>query len=121
MVGRLSGIRTQSGVVATWGSRTLVKPPCLLGNAGHAPTFDLYPGIRLTTEEKSPQNLSQGSRTVPDCGLQRKYLASCRNKGFPGTANFQSKLSVRALTRSARNELLNPREFACYCCTKVHQ
>jgi hypothetical protein len=28
---------------------------------------------------------------------QRKYLSSCRNKGFPTSANFESKLAVRAL------------------------
>ena len=44
---------------------TLVKPPCLRKNAGRAPSFELYPGIRLTTEEKARKNLSQGSRKVP--------------------------------------------------------
>ena len=28
---------------------------------------------------------------------QRKYLPSSRTKGFPASANFESKLSVRAL------------------------
>jgi hypothetical protein len=35
------------------------------GNAGRAPTFELYPGIHLTTEEKSRKNLSQGNKKVP--------------------------------------------------------
>jgi hypothetical protein len=29
------------------------------------PVFELYPGIRLTTEEKSRKTLSQGIRKVP--------------------------------------------------------
>ena len=32
---------------------------------------------------------------------QRKYLPSCRNKGFPSSANFESKLLVRAFKLSA--------------------
>jgi hypothetical protein len=32
-----------------------------------------------------------------------KCLPCCRNKGFPAPANFQSKLSVNALTWSAKN------------------
>ena len=30
----------------------LVKQPCLWRNEGRAPSFELHPGIRLTTEEK---------------------------------------------------------------------
>jgi hypothetical protein len=32
-----------------------------------------------------------------------RYLPSCRNKGFPAPANFESKLSVRDLMWSAKN------------------
>jgi hypothetical protein len=57
LVGRLSRFRTQRGVVATKGPRrgsgTLAKPPCLRGNADRAPSFELYPGIRRTTEGRS--------------------------------------------------------------------
>ena len=46
LVERLSGVRTQSGVVAAEGTRrravTLVKPPCMRGNADRAPSFELY-------------------------------------------------------------------------------
>ena len=68
MVGSLSGIRTKSGIVAVASARhcagTLVRSPCLLGYAGRAPSLhhSLYPGIRLTTEEKSRKTLSEGSR-----------------------------------------------------------
>jgi hypothetical protein len=33
-----------------------------LNSAGHAPSFQLYPGICLTTEEKARKNLSQGRK-----------------------------------------------------------
>ena len=82
MVGSLSGIRTQSGVVATKGTRrwagTLVKPTCLRGNAGRVSSFRLYPGIRLTTEEKSRKNVSQGSRKVP-AEHDLFYQSGCRD------------------------------------------
>ena len=42
-----------------------MKPLCLRGDAGRATTFELYPSIRLKTEEKSVENLSQCSRKVP--------------------------------------------------------
>jgi hypothetical protein len=32
-----------------------------------------------------------------------RYLPSCRTKGFPAPANFESKLSVRDLMWSAKN------------------
>jgi len=34
---------------------------------------------------------------------QRKYLPSCRTRGFPTSANFESKLAVRALMWSANS------------------
>jgi hypothetical protein len=34
---------------------------------------------------------------------RHRCLPSCRNKGFPASANFESKLSVSALTWSAKN------------------
>ena len=42
-----------------------MKPLCLKRNADRAPSFELYRGIRLTTEEESRKHLSQGSRKVP--------------------------------------------------------
>ena len=47
LVGRLSGIRTQSGQT-NWGKVRTVPPLC-----------ELYPGICLTTEEKARKTLSQ--------------------------------------------------------------
>jgi len=43
---------------------------------------------------------------------QRKYLLSCRTRGFPASANFESKLSVRALMLSANSETLRS---SCIC------
>jgi hypothetical protein len=34
---------------------------------------ELYPGIRLTTEEKARKNLSQGSRKVPAGTMKTEY------------------------------------------------
>ena len=44
----------------------LVRPLCVRGNAGRAPSVhqSLHPCIRHTTEEKSRKNLSRGSRKV---------------------------------------------------------
>ena len=36
---------------------------------------------------------------------QRKCLPSCQTKGFPASDNYESKLSVRALMWSAKNEI----------------
>jgi len=42
---------------------------------GHAPSFELYPGICLTTEEKARKTLSQGSRREPDGTMKTEYTA----------------------------------------------
>ena len=52
---------------------------------------------------------------------QFKYLPSCRTRGFPTSANFESKLSVRALMWSVKAERPDPRVSACYLRTKGHQ
>jgi hypothetical protein len=89
----------------------------------------VYPGIRLTTEENQgkPQSgypkgaqLKSAERdsfsrlacrpllpfafTSGD-GVKPRlaYLPSCRTRGFPTSANFESKLTVRALMWSANN------------------
>jgi hypothetical protein len=65
LVGRLSGIRTQSG-------QTKIN----LGGVRAVPRVcELYPGICLTTEEKVRKNLSQGSRRMP-VGTTKKNLAA---------------------------------------------
>jgi hypothetical protein len=53
LIGRLSGIRAQSGQT-NWGRVRAMPRLC-----------ELYPGICLTTEGKARENFSQGSRRVP--------------------------------------------------------
>jgi hypothetical protein len=78
--GWLYWFATQFGVVATKGKRqgsgTLVKPQCLMGNAGRAPYFALYPGICLITEEKSRKNLSQGSIVLQRNAMRRLFTVN---------------------------------------------
>jgi len=47
-----------------------------------------------------------------------KYLPSCRTRGFPPSANFESKLSVRALKWSANS--VTPRS-SCICLLLTYQ
>jgi hypothetical protein len=49
---------------------------------------------------------------------ERKYLPSCRTKGFPTSADFESKLAVRALIWSANNG--TPRS-SCICPLLTYQ
>ena len=49
---------------------------------------------------------------------QRKYMPSCRTRGFPASANFESKLAVRALMWSANNG--TPRS-SCICLLLTYQ
>jgi len=49
---------------------------------------------------------------------QRKYLPSCCNGGFPTSANFESKLAVRALMWSAKSG--TPRS-SCICLLLKYQ
>jgi hypothetical protein len=49
----------------------------------------------------------------PDFG-RRKCLPNCRTKGFPASANFESKFSVNALMGLPKNGIPNTVEFACY-------
>ena len=69
MVGRLPRIRTQSGLVAAkktrWGGRHLGEAAVPEAECGPCPVSAWYAGIRLTTKEKSRENLSQDSRKVP--------------------------------------------------------
>ena len=48
----------------------------------------------------------------------RKYLPSCRTRGFPTSANFESKLAIRALMWSANNG--TPRS-SCICLLLTYQ
>ena len=49
---------------------------------------------------------------------QRKYMPSCRTRGFPTSANFESKLLVRALMWSANSG--TPRS-SCICLLIMYQ
>jgi len=61
LIGRLSGIRAQSGQT-NWGRVRAMPRLC-----------ELYPGICLTTKEKPRKNLSQGSRRVPVDTMKTEY------------------------------------------------
>ena len=50
--------------------------------------------------------------------VQLKYLPSCRTRGFTASANFESKLSVRALMWSANSR--TPRS-SCICLLHTYQ
>ena len=113
------------------------------------PVFALFPGICLTAEEKSWQNLSQGSRKVPkgtidlidftavrqatSSGLLTPWLglqvtqvnllsaqvsAELLNDGFSTSANFESKLKLRVLMWSTKNETLR---FSSTCLVFMYQ
>ena len=49
---------------------------------------------------------------------QRKYLSSCRTRGFPTSANFELKLAVRALMWSVNSG--TPRSL-CICLLRIYQ
>jgi len=49
---------------------------------------------------------------------QRKYLPSCHTRGFPTSANFESKLLVRALVWSANSGTPRP---SCICLLLTYQ
>jgi hypothetical protein len=129
-------------------SGALVKTPRL----GHGSAGNLYPGVCLTTEEKSRKNLSQCSRKalgwsapnairLVDLAIaldwpadpcrpwlshqakgstlgQLKYTPSCRTRGFPKSANFESKLAVRALLWSANS---GTHRSSCICLLLTYQ
>jgi len=72
VVGRLSGIRTQSGQNKI--NNELSKIYCLTGkNAGRAPSLRVYRGICLTAEEKAGKTLSQDSRRAPFGTMKTEY------------------------------------------------
>jgi hypothetical protein len=113
---------------AIWGrgEREGLRPLWL--ETGRSP-FELYPGICLTTEEKHGQPGSPGTARCADLAVfwgtasaglldvrsprfprwlqsalgRHRCLPSYRTKGFPASADFESKLSVRALMWSAKN------------------
>jgi hypothetical protein len=125
-----------------------VRPPSLRKvGAGRAPSLHLYPGICLTTEEnhgKTHSGYPKGARlnraerdsfsrlacwplppwlspqaTESTLG-QLKYLPSCRTRGFPNSADFESKLAIRALMWSANTGITFSRPTGCNseCCNR---
>ena len=64
-----------------------------LGNRGRWP--------RLACWTLPPFAFASGNGSILG---QRRYLLSFRTRGFPTSANFESKLAVRALMWSANNE-----------------
>ena len=104
LVGRLSGIRTQSGQTKVKNGLTaLIFSPNLEVRA-------VLRLVSLTLEfalqlRKITENLSQGSRKSASSGStlrQRKCLPSCSDYGFPISVNLESSLSIRDLTWSER-------------------
>jgi hypothetical protein len=57
-------------------------------------------GLEWPAGPCSPWLSRQATRSTTG---QRKYQPSCRTRGFPTSANFESKLAVRALTWSANS------------------
>jgi len=118
----------------------------------------VYPGICLTTEEKSRKILSQDSQRVlgwsalnainlvdlaiagygldwpagpcrpwlsrqvtgPTLG-QRKYLPSCRSRGFPTQLTLSRSSQSGLWCGQQTAERPDPRVSACYLCTKGQQ
>jgi hypothetical protein len=72
LVGRLSGIRTQSGQTKI--KDELRKNYRLMGIVRAVPRLcEVYTGICITTEEKARKNFSQGSRRVPVATMKTEY------------------------------------------------
>ena len=77
------------------------------GECGPCPVFEFYPGIRLTTEEKSRKNLSQGSQKVPNRtvigAIRLVDLAAVLQAASTGLLTFTTlKLCFRVNPRSAQ-------------------
>ena len=108
---------------------------CLTTEEDHEKTQSGYPkGARLTSAERDSfsrpghrgrwprlacwplPSLVSRQATVSTLG-PRKYLPSCRTRGFPTLANLESKLAVRALI-SANNG--TPRS-SCICLLLTYQ
>jgi hypothetical protein len=101
----------------------------MIGKGGPWPFFNYTPALALQLRNCT-ENFSQVSREVGDYSLRRhgwrsmdslgwptsitrrwfqsalgrhRCLQICRTKGFPASANFETKLSVSALMWSAKN------------------
>jgi hypothetical protein len=66
------------------------------GECGPCPVYAFYPGIRITTEEKSRENLSQGSRKVPSCTTLRTIRCVDWSHHFSGGLDWPAELSQPA-------------------------
>jgi len=72
LVGRISGIRTQSGQTKI-NDELLKNYGLMVRERAVSCLCELYPGIYLTTEEKARENLSQGSRRAPVGPMKTEY------------------------------------------------
>ena len=65
---------TQNNTINNKNNRTTQLTTLIGKSVGRAPRLcELYPGICLTTEEKSRRNLSQGNRRVPVGTMKTEY------------------------------------------------
>ena len=155
LFGRLSGIRTHTGIVAAVGKWQWAGT---LANVGRAPSLHYTLAFSLQLR-KNRKTLSQGSRKVPNrtvvdtirlvdltvvlraastglltiitLGLRSMWRRqpsvsanTCRVADLSGsphriTSSRNSRLGLRCGRQTTEHQ--NPSEFACYCCTKVHQ
>jgi hypothetical protein len=98
----------------TKGADTFVKQPFLRGNAGRVPTFELYPGIRLITEEKSRKETSvrvaekcqlgtirfvDRVAASTDCNHYHPWLAHQVDQVDPRSAQISSELAKEGVPR----------------------
>jgi hypothetical protein len=76
LVGRFSGIRSQSGQIKINDELSAQKLSPNWEECGPCPVCELYSGLCLTTEEKSQQNLSHvlSSVACPDLRYSPSYL-----------------------------------------------
>ena len=72
LVGRISGIRTQSGQTKI-NDELLKNYGLMVRERAVSCLCELYPGTYLTTEEKARENLSQGSRRAPVGPMKTEY------------------------------------------------
>jgi hypothetical protein len=108
---------------------------CLTTEENHGkPQLGYLKGARLLSAERSlvdlaiagdcldwpagPCRPSLSRQATGPTLSQRKYLPSCHTRGFPTSANFELKLTVRALMWSANNR--TPRS-SCICLLLTYQ
>jgi hypothetical protein len=163
LVGRFSGIWTQSGIVIAFKCATVYRHfgeaavpegecgPCPVFASVYTPAFALQlrkitvkPQVGIAEKRLTEDCWARfvwstwwpfHGRTRPVCwpspplacasdGLGHpsvRYPPSCRNKGFPHQPTLSRNSRLGIWCGRQIMELLNPREFAYYWCTEVHQ